>query len=96
MRGTDSTGNVNYGNDVFKSSQTRSGEDNFGLTAGKEWKGFYGNFNAAYELRPNLFIEAGALYTKGNFDNGIISAANSVTMYGGLRLNITRKEYDGF
>lgn len=96
IRGTDSTDAMNYGNNIFKITQTRSGEDNFGLAAGMQWKGFYGNFNAAYELRPNLFIEAGALYTKGNFDNGIISAANSVTMYGGLRLNIARKEYDGF
>lgn len=96
IRGTDSTGAVNYGNNIFSPTQTRSGDDNFGLTAGKQWKGVYGNFNAAYELRPNLFIEAGVVYTKGNFDNGIIGTSNSFTTYGGLRLNIARKEYDGF
>jgi hypothetical protein len=96
LRGTDSSGAVNFGNNIFTSTQTRSGDNNLGLIAGKQWKGIYGNFNVAYELRPNLFIEAGALYVKGNFDNGIISAANSVTMYGGLRWNIARKEYDGY
>jgi len=96
MRGTDSAAGVNYGNNIFKLTQTRTANDNLDLTAGMQWKGIYGNLNAAYELRPNLFIEAGALYTKGNFSNGIIGADASIVFYGGLRLNIARREYDGF
>src|SRR5690606_10547245 len=62
LRGTDSTGNGNYGNDIFKPYDSRSGDYGYHLSAGREMKGIYLNFNAAYELRPNIFLEAGASY----------------------------------
>ena len=93
IRGTDSTGAVNYGNNIFLPYDSRMGDDNYGLTAGKEIKSLYLNFNAAYELRPNLFLEAGVTRLQGKYDGGV-SLPSSTAFYGGLRWNIARKEYD--
>lgn len=93
VRGTDSSGSVNYGNDIFKLYENRTGDNDFGLTAGQKVKGIYLNFNAAYEVRPNIFLEAGATHLRREYDNGI-SLPSSTYFYGGLRWNIARREQD--
>lgn len=49
-------------------------------------KKFYGNANIAFELFTNFFIEAGGTYLKG-------ANSNNAYAYGGLRWNISRKQY---
>lgn len=92
VRGTDSTGNLNYGNDIFKLYDTRAGDNDYGLTAGQKMKGLYLNFNAAYEVRPNIFLEAGITHLQRDYDG--VSLPSSTSFYGGLRWNIARKEQD--
>lgn len=95
LRGTDSSENLNYGNDIFKSYDSRIGDYGYNLAAGSQMKGIYLNFNAAYELRPNIFLEAGATYLRRELDSGI-RLPSSTSFYGGLRWNIARKEYDNY
>ncbi len=94
MRGTDTTG-ANYGNDIFKMYDSRMGDNNYGLTAGQKMKGLYFNFNAAYEIRPNIFFEAGVTHLQRKYDSDI-SLPSSTSFYGGLRWNISRREQDFF
>lgn len=92
-RGTDSTGAVNFGNDIFKPYDTRMGDANYGLISGQKLQGLYLNFNAAYEIRPNIFLEAGATHLQRKYESGI-SLPSSTFFYGGIRWNIARKEFD--
>jgi len=94
IRGTDSTGRDNWGNSIFDLSGSRSNGDNgYSLIAGEKISGLYLNFNAAYELRPNIFLEAGASHLQRKYDTGI-DLPSSTFFYGGLRWNIQRREYD--
>lgn len=95
VRSTDSTGAINYGNDIFKQYDTRIADNNLGWVPGEKVKGLYLNFNAAYEVRPNIFLEAGAAHLRRKYDDGI-SLPSSTYFYGGLRWNISRKEYDTY
>lgn len=94
VRSVDSSGNVNSGNDIFKLYDTRNADNNISWVPGQKVKGLYLNFNAAYELRTNLFFEAGATYLDRKYDN--INVSSSIYVYGGLRWNISRKEYDTY
>lgn len=85
------------GNDITKPVSARVMDEGVGLSGGGLlYHKLYVNPNAAYEIRPNLFLEAGAYYQKGFYENGVDIAPNSFTFYGGFRWNIARKEYDGF
>lgn len=95
LRGSDSPGNGNYGNNIFKPYDPRPGDYGYELTAGREIKGIYLNFNAAYELRPNIFLEAGAACLRRELESGA-QLPSSTSFYGGLRWNIARKEYDHY
>lgn len=91
-RGTDTSG-LSFGNDIFKLYDTRAGDEDYGLAAGRKMKGLYFNFNAAYEIRPNIFFEAGVTHLKRDYDGGL-SLPAVTSFYGALRWNITRREYD--
>lgn len=95
IRSTDSTGAVNYGNNIFKQYDSRVADDNPGLVPGTQVKGFYLNVHAAYEVRPNIFLEAGLTHLSRKYDQNI-SIPASTSVYGGLRWNISRKEYDTY
>lgn len=98
VRGTDSTDASNFGNNILKSNNQRSlGNYGYDLTAGDQLKGTYFNFNAAYELRPRLFLEGGVTYLNRKFTTGqIYSYPNSTSIYGGIRWNFSRREYDSY
>lgn len=93
MRGVDSSGTVNYGNDIFKSYDSRTELAKYGLTPGEKVNGIYLNFNAAFELRPNIFLEAGATHLRRKYESGV-QLPSATFFYGGLRWNISRKEND--
>jgi hypothetical protein len=94
VRGTDTAG-TNYGNDIFKLYDSRMGDNDYGLTPGQKMKGLYFNFNAAYEIRPNIFFETGVTHLQRKYDNNI-SIPSATQFYGGLRWNISRREQDFF
>ncbi|HEY0298747.1 MAG TPA: hypothetical protein VGB84_05960, partial [Arachidicoccus sp.] len=96
-RGDDPLGTYSNGNDIFKPVSTRPVNEGYGAQGyGLVYTTLYVNPNVAYELRPNLFIEAGAIYQKGHTETSGNIIPNSTTVYGGLRMNIARKEYDGY
>jgi hypothetical protein len=53
------------------------------------------NFNASYELKENLFIDLGATHRRRSYE---VTLADFTTtyVYGGIRLNIGRRDYDFF
>lgn len=95
LRGDD-TGSVNMGSGLFNSANTRSyGDQNaYQMYGNSNTKvtSIIANLNAAYELIPNLFLEAGgtAVRTK----QGISQQPNTIYLYGGMRWNIARTFYD--
>jgi len=92
-RGMDSMGITNYGNNIFKPVDSRTADNDLGIAAGDKMNSIYFNFNAAYEVRPNMFLEAGATHLRRDLASGIVLP--SVTMvYGGVRVNIARREID--
>lgn len=89
------TGNgTNTGNDIFALYDSRVRDNNYNLLGGQRLNGLYLNFNAAYEIRPNIFLEAGASYLKRESADGVTTYPSSTAFYGGLRWNITRREQD--
>jgi len=93
VRGTDSTRGDNWGNNIFAPSATRNSDYDYSLITGRKLTGLYLNFNAAYEIRPNIFLEAGAGHLQRKYESGE-AVPSSTFFYGGLRWNIQRREYD--
>lgn len=79
----------NVGLSVFENSDNRIAEDSFhvGIKDFDNASQYFLNLNATYELRPNLYFDAGLNYLN-----------NSLTKYSfpyaGMRLNIGRRQYD--
>lgn len=94
-RGTDSSATVNFGNDIHKSFESRTEATAYGLISGIRLNSIYMNLNIAYEIRPNIFLEAGATHLRGKYETGA-SMTSSTNLYAALRWNIARKEYDYF
>lgn len=93
MKGTD-TGGINNGNNIFRSYDTRASEYGVSLINGIKANCLLLNFNASYELRENLFIDLGASHRKLSYENNALPESSSTYFYGGLRLNIARRDYD--
>ena len=95
QRGLD-TGAANYGNDIFKSYNSFSRLYGNTLINGPEAKGLLLNINASWELRENLFLDLGA--TRRMYEGMDVAGGSSETtyFYGGLRLNLARRDYDFF
>lgn len=98
-QGLDSAG-TNYGSNIFKNYNNftpvnpADPEHGFGLTNGVETNTLSLSFNASYELRENLFIDLGATNRVRKYENGSQPDFTSTYFYGGLRLNIARRDYN--
>lgn len=64
-----------------------------GWLPGPNRQGLFVNANAAYEIRPNVFLELG--YNQWNWSLQQQASA-SKAVYGGLRWNMSRKVYDSY
>ena len=95
IQGAD-TGATNYGNDIFKSTDTRSPDLGSGIVYGPNGSCALVNLNLSYELRPNLFIDLGTTYRKYAYATGVLPGTSSTSVYAGLRLNFMRRAYDAF
>jgi len=100
-QGLDSLGGgSNYGSDIFQTYTTRTPvnpadqEHGYKLTNGIKTTTMLLSFNASYELRENLFIDLGFAHRMRKFDGGYAADQTNTYFYGGLRLNIARRDYD--
>lgn len=94
LRGT--SDQEHNGTSIFVPYDSRSRDYDYSFLPGRNLQGLYLNFNAAYEVRPNIFLEAGATYLDRSYDNGLTVYPRSTAVYGGLRWNIARREYNYF
>ena len=90
------TGSISYGSNIFLPNVPpyRSGDYGFDLGAGVPVKTALANFLLCYELKPNLFIEANALYRRQRSDAAILTTKNTFVISGGIRWNMYRREFD--
>jgi hypothetical protein len=91
-KGLDSSG-VNYGGDIFRDYTTRTQENGFDVGAGNQVKVFNGYLNVGYEIRQNVFIEAGLQYRKSKLESQA-TAVSSTMFNAGVRINMFRRTYD--
>lgn len=92
LRGDEAGKNNTNGINPLINQDLRLDDYGYGWMPGVNRKALYLNFNAAFEIRPNIFFEAGISHWqwKNTPDN------RSTNLYGGLRWNISRKEYDSY
>ena len=96
-QGQDSTGSVNptnFGSNIFMDYDSRSDEFGVGLINGIPANCITLEGLVSYELRPNLFIDLGATNRRFTYDNNYLPQQTSTYFYGGLRLNIARRDYN--
>lgn len=98
-QGLDSAG-TNYGSNIFLDYDSRTPlnaadpEHGYKLTNGIKATTMLVGLNASYELRENLFIDLGFSHRIRKYENGIMPDQTTTYFYGGLRLNIARRDYD--
>jgi hypothetical protein len=93
QKGVD-TGSLNYGNDIFKDYDTRVGGYGNKLINGVKVQCASLNLNLSYELKENLFIDLGGFYRKYAYMTITSPSISTTCLYGGVRLNFARREYD--
>lgn len=92
QQGVDSAG-LNYGSNIFRDYDSRATSYGIGLINGVRSQCASANLTVSYELKENLFIDAGATYRKRSF-GGIFPTENTTYFTGGIRLNIAARNYD--
>jgi hypothetical protein len=91
------TGSSNVGSNIFMEYDTRStGDFGIGLINGVPASCLTLDGLVSYELRPNLFIDLGATQRQFTYDNNYLPQQASTYIYGGLRLNIARRDYNQY
>jgi len=88
------TGMSNFGNNIFAPYTTRSQEYGVKMINGVQATCASLNVNLSYELRENLFIDLGATHREYEVANNLLPKHTTNYFYGGLRLNIARRDYD--
>jgi hypothetical protein len=93
QQSTDS-GGVNFGGNIFRDYDSRASNYGVSLINGVRAQCALATLNLSYELKENLFIDAGATYRKKVYDNAVFPAEDALWFTGGLRLNIVPRNYD--
>lgn len=88
------TGNLNYGNDIFRSYNTFATEYGVKMINGLQSNCMLMSLNGSYKLRERLFLDLGAVYRKYTYDGNYLPEQTSMSVYAGFRLNIARRAYD--
>ncbi|HTO17224.1 MAG TPA: hypothetical protein VLZ83_15770 [Edaphocola sp.] len=93
-QGFNPNSNNNLGNGIILSAESRSYGDDFSypILGGDVVKTIFANLNIAYEIRPNIFLEAGG--TAINSTKNEMAQPNTMIFYGALRMNIGKVFYD--
>jgi hypothetical protein len=90
-QGQDTAG-INFGNNILIDYNNRPANYGWEIGAGNKATCFYLNLNASYEVKENLFLDAGFTLRKYSLASG--SSQNTTLLNVGFRWNITRKEFD--
>jgi hypothetical protein len=88
------TGNANFGNNIFKDYRTRSSNYGVSLVNGPAGHCLLLAFNAAYELRPRLFLELGGAWRRYEAKEADIPEEQDLFFHAGFRLNLNREFRD--
>ena len=90
------TGNVSFGSNIFLPNVPPYRKQDYGyeLGGGVGTKTALATFLLSYQLRPNLFLEANALYRKQSTDLAGPSPKNTFVIGAGVRWNVHRREFD--
>ena len=88
------TGASNFGGNPFLNYSTRSSDFGVKMINGVKTTCALMNLNLTYELRENLFIDLGATHREYAYEGNLMPKTVTNYFYGGLRLNITRRDYD--
>lgn len=92
-RGVD-TGGLNYGNDIFRSYNSVVNQYGVKMISGLGSNCLLLSLNASYKLAERCFFDLGCIYRNYTYDNNYFPEQKSLSIYGGLRLNIVRRTYD--
>lgn len=98
-QGIDTNG-TNYGSNPFMNYSYNTPVDasnpyyGYKLTNGVGTNTYSLNLNASYELRENVFIDMGFTRRNRVYVDKLYSDETSTYFYGGIRLNIVRRDYD--
>jgi hypothetical protein len=87
------TSAANYGANIFLPNTLRPSEYGYEIGSGALSKVGYASFLLSYELKPNLFIEANAVYRKQNALKNI-PEKSTVVISAGIRWNMHRREFE--
>ncbi|XZF13551.1 hypothetical protein ACTHGU_17360 [Chitinophagaceae bacterium MMS25-I14] len=94
------SGSSNLGSNIFADYDTRTvlnpgdPEHGYKLINGIKATCMNLSLNGSYELRENLFIDLGFSYRKYSYSDSYLPETTSTFFYGGLRLNIARRDYN--
>ncbi|HZH65476.1 MAG TPA: hypothetical protein VEY10_11350 [Flavisolibacter sp.] len=91
-QGRDSSA-ANYGSNIFLPNVVRPFDYGFEVGEGALSKIGYGSLLLSYELKPNFFIEANAVYRKQTALKNV-AEKNTVVIYAGVRWNMHRRDFE--
>ena len=94
MQGRDS-GNISYGSNIFLPNILPYRNKDFGFSIGDIVRSKTGlaSFLVSYEWKPNLFLEANAVYRR-EAATILQPSKNTFVIYAGIRWNMHRREFD--
>ena len=94
MQGRDS-GNISYGSNIFLPNILPYRDKDFGFSIGDIVRSKTGlaSFLVSYEWKPNLFLEANAVYRR-EAATILQPSKNTFVIYAGIRWNMHRREFD--
>lgn len=94
QQGRDNSDSVSFGGDILKLSSNRN--DQYGIEQLNGFKSdiLYSNLNMSYEWKPNIYIDLGGGYRSEKASNNYNPTDKSAFIYGGLRMNTTRRRYN--
>ena len=87
------TSAANYGSNIFLPNVLRPSEYGFEIGSPASFTVSNASFLASYEVKPNLFIEANAVFRKQSAFQ-TTAEKNTVVIYAGIRWNMHRREFD--
>ncbi|MGC4056797.1 MAG: hypothetical protein QM743_01580 [Chitinophagaceae bacterium] len=88
------TGGLNYGNDIFRSYNSVVNQYGVTVINGLAATCKLASFNASYKIAERLFFDLGFIYRNYQYQNNYYPQQQSLSIYGGMRLNIARRTYD--
>lgn len=90
-QGQDTAG-INFGNNILIDYRNRPTNYGWKIGAGNEATCFYAEANAAYEVKENLFLDAGIILRNYALASG--ASQNTAIFNLGFRWNITKRTFD--